>query len=394
MRKYTAILFSFMLILSVFLVGCSNQGHTDVSSEERTGENQSINEVAATEVKKLLIYTSIYPLYDFTKKVAGDKADVFNLVPVGVEPHDFEPTARQIAQLSRADLFIYNGGGFEGWIERILEAINQQNLVVVDSTELINLLSPDETGHSHDHDHGHGHSHDHDYKHDHKHDDHEHKHDDHEHKHDDHEHKHDDHEHKHDNEHKHDDHEDKHDHDHHGHGEFDPHVWVDPLLAKKQAEAILNGLIQVDPANESYYRQNFGLLAAQFDRLHEAFVDMTQHIERKDFVVSHSAFGYLAHRYGLNQVAIAGIDPTVEPSARALQQIIEFVKEHRIKYILFENMVTPRVAEIVRAEVGAESLILHNLEGLTQAELDAGKDYFSIMEDNLAVLKQALDYNK
>lgn len=364
-RKSILLLISLILILSTALIGCGNQ-QDDVQEAEGNQDPEVVEE------EKLVIYTSMYPLYDFTKKIAGEKAEVVNLIPSGAEPHDFEPTSKDIMNLSQANLFIYNGGGFESWIEKIAEAVNNPVLTLVDSTEHISLLSNEDTGHIHhdDEDHGHGKEEDHGHGQEHsKEEDHDHDHGDHEEDHDDDQ------------------------HDHNDHGEFDPHVWIDPNLAKQQAEAIKNALVEMDQANADYYENNFVQLAAQFAELDAKYKEVTQHIKRRDFVVSHAAFSYLALRYELNQVAIAGLN-LEEPSTKQLQDIIRFIKENEIEYILFENLVTPKVAEVVKEDVGAESLVLHNLEGLTEEELSQGKDYFSIMEDNLEVLKKALGYTK
>ncbi|WP_025026607.1 metal ABC transporter solute-binding protein, Zn/Mn family [Caldalkalibacillus mannanilyticus] len=375
-KKAFIIIVGLMVILSPFLVGCANTSQDEIvetGSEEGSTENKE---------PALLIYTSMYPLYDFASKIAGDRAVVVNLVPAGSEPHDYDPTPKDVMDLSKADLFIYNGGGFESWIEKIVEATKSSNpnLVLVDTTANIQLLSSEETGLSdHAHEHEDGHDHDHHANEDH----HDHAHESH---------SHDDHAHEKEEEHAEEEHaNEEHGHDH---GEFDPHVWLDPLLAKEQAEAIKNAIVELNPENKEYYENNFSELALQFDLLHSKYEDVSQNISIKDMVVSHAAFGYLAQRYGINQIAIAGLDPTNEPSAKQLKEIVEYMKKHQLQYVMFENLVTPKVAEVVRTEVGAEALILHNLEGLTKEEQSQGKDYFSIMEENLESLKLALGYNK
>ncbi|MDQ0339787.1 zinc transport system substrate-binding protein [Caldalkalibacillus uzonensis] len=341
-RKSILVLFSTMLVLSLTLMACSPAEVGPASEED--GSEQGQDEADSHEEERLLIYTSLFPLYDFAQKIAGERAEVINLIPPGAEPHDFEPTPNDIVELHKADLFVYNGGGFEGWIEKIVEAIDNPDLKVVESTAHVQLLTNEETGHAHDH----GKEEDHDHAHEHEHE----------------------------------------------HGELDPHVWVDPLRAKQQAEAIKDALVEIDPEYADFYEQNYSELAQGFDDLHAKFEEMSQNIERRDFVVSHEAFGYLALRYELNQVGIAGLSPSQEPSPQRLSEIIEFVQENDIDYILFENTVTLKVAEVIKSETGAESLVLHNLESLTEEELAQGEDYFSIMEQNLDVLKKALGYQE
>ncbi|EGL83154.1 ABC-type metal ion transporter, periplasmic subunit [Caldalkalibacillus thermarum TA2.A1] len=361
--KSILVLLSTMLVLSMALMACSPAEEAPAPEEDLQPEEAAS---VSAEEERLLVYTSLFPLYDFATKIAGERAEVINLIPPGAEPHDFEPTPNDIVNLHKADLFVYNGGGLEGWIEKILEAVDNPDLKVVDSTANVELLTNEETGHVHDQDHDHGHDHGHGKEEDHDHD--------------------------HDHDHAHGKEED-HDHEH-DHGELDPHVWLDPLRAKQQAEAIKDALVEIDPEHAEYYEQNYSELAQGFDELHAKFEEMSQNIQRRDFVVSHEAFGYLAWRYDLNQVGIAGLSPSQEPSPQRMREIIEFVQENEIQYILFENTVTLKVAEVIKSETGAESLVLHNLESLTEEELAQGADYFSIMEQNLDVLKKALGYQE
>lgn len=363
-RKALFVILSLIVVLSTALVGC---GTTQEGQKEEVDQE---TQQTADNSGQLLIYTSIYPLYDFVQKIAGDKAKVVNLVPAGAESHDFEPTPKDIIELSKADLFVYNGGGFETWIEKIIDSVNNTDMTILNATEHLDLLSNEEAGEDHDE-----HADEH-------HDDHA---DDHA----------DDHGHEHEKEDDHDDHskEEGHEDTHaHEHGDVDPHVWLDPNFAKLQAEAIKDALVDIDQTNAEYYENNYNLLVNQFNDLDAKYNDLSDRIERRDFVVSHAAFGYIASRYDLNQIAITGLSPSNEPSARQLQEIIEFVKENQIDYIMFENLVVPKVADVVREEVGADVLVLHNLEALTKEEMSQGKDYFSIMEDNLEALKKALGY--
>lgn len=348
------VLLCILFLTTIIMVGCTGEeASQEIEEQNELNEQNEQNEEYNEAEEKLLIYTSSYPLYDFATKIAGDHVEVINLIPAGSEPHDYEPKASDITALHNANLFVYNGGGLEFWIENLLEAVDNDDLVVVDSTEHIQLLSNEEIGHDNDHndqnDDGHGHNND-------------------------------------NNDHG------LNDDDDHGHGDFDPHVWVDPTLAKQQAESIKNAMVELDPDHVEDYEHNFAELAQEFDQLHDDFVHMTENIERQDFVVSHEAFGYLAHRYGLNQVGIAGLSPSQEPSGSQLEEIIHFVRDNDIDVILYENQVTPRTVEVVRDEVGVEALVLHNLEVVTEEDMSQGEDYFTLMRHNLEVLKSALGY--
>lgn len=173
----------------------------------------------------------------------------------------------------------------------------------------------------------------------------------------------------------------------------DPHIWLNITLAKKQVNKILDATIDVDPSNKNYYQSNAKKLIGKLDELDRKYKNGLKLCKKKDIVTSHSAFGYLASEYELNQVSIAGLSPDEEPSLRELSEVSDFVKENNIKYIFFESLVSPKFAETIAKETGAQSLVLNPLEGLTPAEEAEGKNYLTIMEENLHNLKVALECN-
>src|SRR5579883_2598969 len=163
----------------------------------------------------------------------------------------------------------------------------------------------------------------------------------------------------------------------------DPHVWLDPVLAQSMVQSILQGYEQIDPANTSYYQANAQALIAKLKDLDTAYRQGLADCQRKDIVTSHAAFGYLAVRYGLNQVPIAGLSPDAEPSEQQLASLAQFVKNNHVTYIFFESLASPKLSQTLAQETGAKTLELNPLEGLTSEELAAGKDYVTEMEQNL-----------
>ena len=171
----------------------------------------------------------------------------------------------------------------------------------------------------------------------------------------------------------------------------DPHVWLDPRLAKIQARSILEALVAVDPTAEELFQNNFNLLEGKMDALDREYRATLTNCEKKDIITTHAAFGYLADEYGLNQIGISGLSPDEEPSSGRLVEIAEFVRKNNIKYIFFETLVSPKLAETIAHEVGAETLQLNPLEGISDADARNGKNYFTEMEKNLANLRIALE---
>lgn len=184
--------------------------------------------------------------------------------------------------------------------------------------------------------------------------------------------------------------------DEHGHGDeeghadeeeheseagLDPHVWLDPMRFALMAESVAEAL--GDPAAADG-------LVADLQELDGEFREGLAGCERDVIVTSHAAFGYLADAYGLRQVALSGLSPEAEPSPRALEELVTEVREVGATTVFFEKLVSPRVAQTVAREAGVATAALDPLEGLTQDELDAGEDYFSVMRSNLRTLRSAL----
>lgn len=174
----------------------------------------------------------------------------------------------------------------------------------------------------------------------------------------------------------------------------DPHVWLDPVLAKQEAHNITNALISIDRKNATYFQDNEKVLDAKLDALNQEYKQGLSSCQKKDIITSHAAFGYLAARYGLTQVSISGISPDQEPSVKELAQLSDFVKKNSIKYIFFESLVSPKLAQTIATETGAQTLVLDPIEGIPDDQLKQGTNYFTIMKQNLTNLQIALGCNK
>lgn len=281
---------------------------------------------------RLRVLTSFYPMYDFACKIGGDCIDVTNMVPSGTEPHDWEPSTNDLKNLEKADVFIYNGADMEPWADDLLIS-RSDTLRVVEASENVELRTTDgEHEHAHEHE----------------------------------------------------------DADHH-HGDFDPHVWLDPENAKIEMEAIRDALCAADPENSTVFQSNYEKYAAELDALDAEFREKLAPLPNRTIVVAHEAFGYLCDAYGLTQVGIEGLSPDSEPDPGRMAEVIDFVREHSISTIFFEELVSPKVAEAIASETGAQAKMLSPLEGLSDEQAAAGADYFSVMHDNLAALMEALN---
>ena len=266
----------------------------------------------------------IYPMYDFARKVGGDRIQVKDMVPAGTEPHDWEPAATDIRNLEDADVFVYNGADLEHWAEDVLATLENQDLIAAEASDGVELL-----------DGGHDHA--------------------------------------------------------HGDEGKDPHVWLDPMRAKQEMKNIRDALVKADPGNGDYYEANYEKYAGEFDELDQEFRDGLKGTKSRDIIVAHEAFGYLCNAYDLKQLAIEGLTPDSEPDPAKMQEVIEYAKEFDIHTIFFEELASPKVAKTVAKEVDAVTAVLNPIEGLSEEDIEAGEDYFSVMRKNLAALKMALN---
>ncbi|GIO91018.1 metal ABC transporter solute-binding protein, Zn/Mn family [Paenibacillus lactis] len=395
-KSYKRIFAAFSLSAALAVAGCGSAKPSESNGSMNTTNSQVTDTSTAAKLK---IKTSFYPMYEFTRQVAGDLANVENLVPAGVEPHDWEPTPQDMAGIADADVIVYNGAGMESWIDQVLDSVKDRDLKVIEASQGIEIMEGE--GHSHSHDHGAEgeHSHEDEHAHDHGGEG-EHSHED--------EHAHDhgaEGEHSHEDEHAHDhgaegehSHEDEHAHDHgaegghhHDHGGLDPHVWLSPALAIQQVRNIEQGLAEADPDHKDAYKANADSYVSKLEALDQEFKEGLKDSKRKDFITQHAAFGYLAKEYGLTQVPIAGLSPDQEPSASQMAKIIEFAKENNVKTIFFETLVASNVAETIAAEIGATPAVLNPIEGLTEEDISKQLDYIAIMRQNLQALQAALN---
>lgn len=171
----------------------------------------------------------------------------------------------------------------------------------------------------------------------------------------------------------------------------DPHFWLDPVLAEQIVNNVRDGLIKADPASRDYYTANANAYKAKLAQLDKDYQSGLASCQARTIITSHAFFGYLAKRYNLDVASISGISPDEEPSAAKLAELTQLVKEKGIKYIFFESLASPRLAETLAQETGAKTAVFDPLEGLSDEDQKQGKDYLSVQRENLTSLRTALE---
>jgi zinc transport system substrate-binding protein len=279
--------------------------------------------------KKINVIVTLFPIYDFAKNVGAQYINVNLLLPPGVEPHSFEPSPEDIIKIDRADIFIYTGKYMEPWAEKILKGIDKKNLIVADCSKGIQLKS----GMGGDNNNHEGHVH-----------------------------------------------------------KLDPHIWLDFENAKKMVDNILEALIEADKSHNEYYINNAEIYKSKLTKLDERFKESLSSCKMRYFVHGgHYTFGYLARRYGLHYISVyEAFSPNAEPTAQRLSMLINTIKKYNTKYIFYEELISPKLAETISKETGVKLLKLHGAHNLTKDEWEKGFTFIDLMEQNLSNLRLGL----
>lgn len=301
---------------------CGSNGHDKTSS--------------ATDAGRIHVVANFYPMAEIVARVGGDRVNVTNLTPVGVEPHDIELTTRQVDELQDADLVVYLGKGFQPAVAKIVSRRDRGRVDVLGDIHLdkgaIEAIEAEEGGSA--------------------------------------------------------------DTEATASAEqspgVDPHFWLDPTLMAKAVDEVAAALVDASPDDAATFQASARRYKDELDVLDRAFKQGLRDCDRKEIVTSHAAFFYMARRYGLTQLPVAGVTPEAEPDADRLAALADEIKAKGITTVFFEELVSPKVAEALAREADVKTAVLSPIEGLTQRELDAGKDYMAVMRDNLAALRQAL----
>lgn len=288
---------------------------------------------STTRSSKIVAVASFYPLYEFTKEVGKEKVEVSLAVPFGIEPHDWEPTINDLQKIQQADIIVINGIGFENWINDIDTA--NSNVIVIDTSNDISVKENEILEKNKEEIQKNTILHDNSYVDD--------------------------------------------------NSLADPHIWLNPIMAKTQVKNIENALVKIDPTNEKYYRQN---AKSYTEKLNLLDLKIRNELSpcKKDFIAFHNAFAYFSTEYGLNQHTILNSnDPNVEPTSKTLEEIIILAKKLEINVIFTEEAVNPRTSQVISNEIGGKVLVLSPIE-----VLENNTNYILKMEQNLSNLKEAL----
>lgn len=324
-----------LLLPLIAASGCSSTNTTATPE-------QSTNTQSSASNQQIRVVTTFLPVYLFTKAVAGDAAEVDILIQPGTEVHEYQSTPADVQAIAQANVLVKNGLGIEEFLEGTIKSAENPKLKVIDASagiEPVKEISPvvatsGEKAHSHDH----------------------------------------------------------HDHDHnheggkgaHVHADGNPHVWLDPVLAKKQVENIRDGLVAADPTNEPAYKANAAAYIQSLANLNNQFEQTLKPYQNRTFITFHDAFPYLAKRYQLKQEAVVAI-PEDQLSPGDVRETITVVKQFNVKALFSEPGVDNQLLTGIAKDL---NLKVYPLDSLESGQLDPDY-YFTAMESNLKTLETA-----
>lgn len=280
---------------------------------------------------KLTVVATLFPVYDFARQVGGDKAEVTLLLPPGVEAHSFEPKPADAVRVAHADLFIYTDPYMEPWAADFAKGVGIGDGTVVDSSRGVHFLkgNPQEK--------------------------------------------------------------EEHGEAHHHEGGMDPHIWLDFADAQIMVDNIAAAMMRKDPAHGSYYAANAAAYKEKLAQLDAQYRSTLATCRTKTFLHGgHYAFGYLAHRYGLQYVSASAVNPDAEPTPGKIIELVRQMRALGLRYVFSEELLSPRVANLIAGETGATILTLHGAHNISREDLAKGVTFVDLMQRNLANLKVGL----
>ena len=293
---------------------------------------------------KIQIVATLFPYYDFARAIAGGRADVTLLLSPGREAHSFEPTPLDAVTISEADVFLYNGGEGEYWVEEMLDAAGEHIAVKARMMDYVDALGEEfsegmQGADAHDHDHDHG---DHDHEKNEAHDSDE--------------------------------------------IEYDEHIWTSPKNAAILCRAVCDAICKADPANEDFYRANCDDYCAQIEALDARFADLCASAPRKLLVFADRfPMLYFCREFGLDyRAAFHGCSGDTEPSLATIKFLIDKVENENIPVVYTIDFGTKKVAAVVSECTGAAIETIYSMQTVSRADFDAGETYLTLMERNPA----------
>lgn len=317
-----------VIFLMGILAGCGKA--------EKPGKDQT---ESLKQEGKIKVVTTLFPYYDFTRQIAGDRVELSMVIPAGMDSHSFEPTPRDIRTMQNADVIIANGGAMEIWVSQVMDSMDHDAIRVVTMMDYVDIVEEEVVEGMEDSG-------------------------------------------------------EEHDHEEEGpyEIEYDEHIWTSPVNAMCMVKIIADTLMEEDPENAAYYEENSGRYLKKLEALDQEFTDIRSNAIH-DIMIMGDKFPlrYFADQYDLRyRAAFSGCSSDTEPSAKTIAYLIDKVREEKLPVIYYLELSSHRVAEIISEETGAKPLLFHSCHNVTRREFEDGVTYLELMEQNVKNLREGL----
>ncbi|MCD4786049.1 MAG: metal ABC transporter substrate-binding protein [Candidatus Eremiobacteraeota bacterium] len=332
MRKkaFMALMVSLIIIGIFILPSCQRKTDGGATPSGATGSEAGTTDSPEKSQGKIVVITTILPLYDIARNVGGDIVEVKNLLPPGGSPHTYEPTVEDSRNIEDANVIFMVGLGLDTWMEKLTSAMGEKGKMKIftlsDGVKILSQTEVEEIGTHSGED------------------------------------------------------------SHNKEGAVNPHIWMDPMRMKKMAEDARDAYISIRPDQKEIFEQNCKIYQAKLDGLDKLYSEELSKFKKKDFITFHAFLGYLSKRYGLNEVAVISTSPGQEPDPRHIAEVIEILKKYRVKIVFAEPQFSPREAEAIAREINGKVAIVDPIGALDDPKRDT---YVKNMKENLKAFTEA-----
>lgn len=356
LKKIISLFLTAVLVLA--LAGCSgnSNGSSNLSTINENSSSQNSSNISKDNTGKISVVVSIFPAYDFSREIAGDKAELTLLLPPGSESHSYEPTPQDIITIQNCDVFIYVGGESDVWVDKILESMDTSNMKILKMMDMVDVVEEEIVEGMEGDEHDHGTS---------------------------------------DEDHNHEEDQDVHssDVDHEEDAEYDEHVWTSVRNSQLIVQSISDTFCDIDSENKELYKSNTAAYIEELNELDKEFEEVVSKSKYNTIVFGDRfPLRYFADDYGLTYyAAFPGCSSETEASASTVAFLIDTIEELGLPVVFHIEFSNERMADAISESTGAKSLLFHSCHNVSKDDIEAGVGYIDLMKQNVINLEEALN---
>lgn len=336
MKKIISLFLAAVLVLALASCSGNSNGSSNLSTKNENSSSQNSSNISKDDTGKISVVVSIFPAYDFSREIAGDKAELTLLLPPGSESHSYEPTPQDIITIQNCDVFIYVGGESDVWVDKILESMDTSNMKILKMMDMVDVVEEEIVEGMEG---------------------------------------------------------DEHDHDHEEDAEYDEHVWTSVRNSQLIVQAISDTFCDIDSENKELYKSNTAAYIEELKELDKEFEEVVSKSKYNTIVFGDRfPLRYFADDYGLTYyAAFPGCSSETEASASTVAFLIDTIEELGLPVVFHIEFSNERMADAISEGTGAKSLLFHSCHNVSKDDIEAGVGYIDLMKQNVINLEEALN---